>query len=150
MKNLLATILFLLIVSPVLLGAAESGPRRTQTVDPTFQDWGNSCRVRGVSLSTLSAVVVSTYPTNSGLDIAEWRFREIVNMSTGSNIRLIFGDDLFTTYSSSVGVVISSDITGAGFGDKYVDRSQTQIRAIQSGTAGIGGAGVSITEYYQH
>lgn len=147
-KTLFSSILVLLFAA--CLNAAESGPRRNVTVDPTFEDWGNNCRTRGVSVSSTSMtpVVVSTYPANSNLDISEWRYREIVNVSTGSAIRLFFNDDLYQVFSSSVAVVLSSDTTGGGQGDKYVDRSQTKISAIQSSNIGLGGNGLAITEYY--
>lgn len=130
--------------------SAESGARRNVTVDPTFEDWGNNARTRGISVSstTMSPVVVSTYPSNANLGISEWRYREIVNVSTGSAIRLIFNDDPYELFSSSVPVILSSDTTGGGYGDKYIDRSQCKIEAIQSSNLGLGGNGLQITEYY--
>ena len=157
MKRFLSVFLFSLFLGFSCYGLsvaagpvrAESGPRRNVTVDPTFQDWGNNCRSRGVSVSSISAVVISTYPSNSDLNISEWRYREILNVSTGSAVRLIFGEDLFSVYSTSVGVVLSSDTTGGGLGDKYVDRSQTKISAIQSSKEGLNGQGLTILECYQ-
>ena len=138
-------ILFALLGVCCFIGSVRAGgPLRSSTTDTTIPDHGNRWKGIGIRYSTNSAILISSVPENSGLEIGDWRFREIVNCSNGF-MMLMSSSTAFASYSSSQSVVISS---GAGFlGETWGSYGQGEIWALWHPNTTAGGA--CGAEYYQ-
>lgn len=148
--------LFLAVLSLFCVASyAHAGADGSPNTNSEYQDWGNKCRPIAVSQSTTSLVVLSTVATSANLGTSNWRQREIVNLSTVSRLNIYFDNTTYTTYSSSVGVVLSSATSGAGIkhtGNTFTTNYQGVIFGIwePSGAAAIlGGSGAAGYECYQ-
>lgn len=130
-----------------------------ETRDPqakaVYQDYGNTSRDISVSMSTTGIVLISSAAVEAvsnidstvDLGIQEWKFREIINVSTVSALRLYPVSD-YNQYSSSGGVVLSTGPFGAG--DSYVVPHQGPVWGIWApyGVACGNCAGAGGTENY--
>jgi hypothetical protein len=124
-------------------GLAFAGPERAVTSDPTFEDYGNSWRPINVAANTSSVVLISSTPANSGLGIAKWRFREIVNTSNGS-LTLFPNNTSYSAFSSTYSIVLASGTSGMG--DSWKVPGDGAVYGIWASGTNSGGAGGS--EHY--
>lgn len=142
----------------VLAGTARAEEElRDVQARPVYQDGGNSPRDISVPLSSTSIVLISSTAVDAvsqttdtvDLGIMEYRYREIVNCSTTSALRLYWTSD-FKTYSSSGGIVLSSDPAGGGKGDSYLVPHQGAVWGMHSpyGIKCLNCAGVCGAESY--
>src|SRR3990167_8201399 len=119
-----------------------AGPEGRGTADTVFEDGGNRWRTISVTAST-NTVLISTTPADSFLGIMVWRYREIVNTSTIAALALYPSNAEYTSFSSTFGIVLSSDSRGLGRGDSYVVPHQGEVwGAWSTGTGGQGAGGV--------
>jgi hypothetical protein len=131
-------ILLAVLLTPAL---AFAGPERSVTAERTFEDYGNNWQSIAISYNTSTPVLISSTPANSGLGIATWRFREIVNTSNGMLRLLPSSTGIFC---STCGVVLSSGTNGMG--DSWKVPGDAAVYGIWSSATTSGGAGGS--EHY--
>ena len=125
-------------------GSTASGAERAVTSDPVFEDHGNRWRPISTRFSTNTLILISSAPENTGLDIAAWRFREIVNTSDG--LLTLYPDNLaYTQFSSTYGIVLSSstDPANPAAGDSWVVPGQGEVYGVWSDSTTKNGAGGS-------
>ena len=161
MKNF---VFFLCLAFLPSLLEAQPRPEGKTTVDPFYTDGGNTSRQRNVPTSTSSLVMISSAPENAvyestgtrNLGITTWRSRFVVNKSTCLSLAIYPTNRGYDQYSSSRGVVLSSDTVigsggvGRGEGGSRQITHQDEIWGIWSpdGTCGPGGQGALIEETY--
>lgn len=149
MKQFFLALLLLCVSSPLF--ATVVGKDYAQ---PTWEDAGNDWRPINVTCSTNTILISSTpafayysaqqlgsnISTSTPLGITEWRKRVIVNMSTNAALSLYQDGSTYTNYTSSFGVVLSSQTTGLGFGDSWEVPHQGQVWGACSAVGGqVGG-----------
>jgi hypothetical protein len=140
-------------------GEVIAGTEAKVTADPTFDDFGNTRRTRGMEVSISNLVLISSVPTaamqtvlstSTTLGISMWRHRMIINVSTSCNLAL-YSSSNYNAYSSSIAVVLSSDTTGRGLGDKYIVPDQDAVWGIWNDPGAplcAAGKGAAVIETY--
>lgn len=134
-----------------------SGPDKEKVVTPVYENYGNVSRAISIPISTSTAVLISSSPENAvmvtspttNLGLQNWRFREIINVSTCC--RLALYTTPYNVFSATFGVVIGSDTSGNGMGEVYAVPHQQEVYGIWDGSGtvlGTGGAGAGGDENY--
>lgn len=130
------------------------------TVDGVFQPYGNTVRQFSVALTTRNATLISSAPadatlisdTNTTLGVTAWRFRQIINVSTCASVAL-YSTNQYNVFSTTYGIILSSDSSGMGAGDVYEVPGQDQVwgiwtNATGNGSCAAGQGAVAIESYY--
>ena len=116
--------------------------------EPVYESAGKDWRPIDVRQSTVSVVIVSSAAANSILNIGQWKSRLIINMSTNAALSLFPNSTNFTAYTSSFGVVLSSDSSGLGQGDSWLITHQGAVYGIWTNGIAEGGQGAGGYESY--
>lgn len=123
----------LLAVLGLISSTAHAG--RNVTSDPVHGNWGNMPAYIQVTPSTQTFKLISSQAVNSGLGIAEWQHRQIVNYTDGG-LFIAETASTFDQYLSTVGIHIDA-------GGTYTVPHQGDVYGISAPattlTGGIGG-----------
>ena len=131
-------------------------PDGDHSVTPTYEDTASSVTFRMVPARSDAWVLVSSDPIRSGYtmesgnEIESWRYREVINCSTGA-MQVSPNPYSYSIFTASAPVVLSSDTSknvGQFNGDVYGVPWQGEVWARwNAGQGGFGGA--CVTESFE-
>lgn len=131
MKNIFLSLIFVVTIGLSFSIASVSNSLNTANTNRNIPDWGNAVKEISVKSSTKNIVAIST--DSSRYEENGWRIRYIVNSSTCANLQLRFSPLGYSFFSSTFGVVLTSDtVILRNLGDSFTYYGQAPIWGVWS------------------